>query len=188
MAIAIFGKKTFQVNSKIYTFDGFTLGSSLETESQDVANKKPSTYIKGPGLDTMNFNIPLSMSAGVNVRSEYESWVSIKNVGIAYPFILGKKPIGSKWLLKSVSLNDTKIDNKGNILTGTIELQFEEYVRSGNTKSTNGTSASSKKKNAPGIKTSTVDSKTASQLLSVNKASSKRSNINATAAVAKGSK
>ncbi|WP_054749593.1 phage tail protein [Ruminiclostridium josui] len=105
MAIAAFANKTFQVSSKkIYTFDEFSTGTALQTEKQDVAGKKPSTYIKGPDLDTMSFTIPLSITFGNNVLYEYDSWKAIMAAQKAYRFILGNKPVGGKWLLTSVAL------------------------------------------------------------------------------------
>ncbi|AYO30260.1 hypothetical protein D2962_06185 [Biomaibacter acetigenes] len=178
MPIAVFANKTFQVNSqKIYTFDDLTMNSSLETEKQDAANKKPSTYIKGPDLYTMSFSIPLDVSMGVNVRNEYGAWKALVEAGKPYPFILGGIPLGAnKWLLKSASLNNTVIDSNGNILSGTIQLEFEEYVRPGSaqaSKSTKKTSTSY----APGISLPKV-SGNINLLGSSDKADIKRSNPN----------
>ncbi|TZE82006.1 phage tail protein [Calorimonas adulescens] len=176
MPIAVFANKVFQVDSqKIYTFNDFTMSSSLETEKQDAANKKPSTYIKGPDLYTMSISIPLDVSMGVNVRNEYGAWKALVEAGKPYPFILGGKPLGSnKWLLKSASLNNTVIDSNGNILSGTIQLEFEEYVRPGSAQ----TSKSAKKTSyTPGISLPKVSSDM-NLLGSSDKADMKRSNPN----------
>jgi Phage protein U len=133
MAIATFGNKVFQVSaSKMYTFNEFQYSSSLQTEKQDVLERKPSTYNKGPDLDSMSFKIHLDAMFGVNPRAEMESWISIMNEGIAYPFILGGKPLGSsKWLLVSVGESNVNIDNAGKILGIDIDLKFDEYVSAG---------------------------------------------------------
>lgn len=184
MPIAVFYNKTFQVSSnKVYTFDGLSLSSSLQTDKQDAAGKKPSTYVKGPDLDTMGFNIPLRSSLGINVKAEYESWKAIEESGIAYPFILGGKPVGiNKWLLKSVSLNNTdEIDSTGNIKSGMLQLQFEEYVRPGSAQA-NQTSTS--KSSAPAVKVNKINPKI--DLLASNKAAVKRRNGNVFAALTEG--
>ena len=139
MEIAIFASKSFQVSSnRLYTFDEFSTGCSIDTETQDAAGGKPSTYIKGPGLDSMQFNIPLKTSMGINVRDEYESWKDIMEKSAAYPFILGGKPLGrNKWLLKKVDLSNLEFDFRGNILSGSLQLQFDEYVRPGSSQSGN---------------------------------------------------
>jgi phage protein U len=133
MAIATFGTKVFQVStSKMYTFNDFQYSSSLQTEKQEVLGRKPSTYNKGPDLDSMSFKIHIDAAFGVNPRVEMESWRAIMNAGVAYPFILGGKPLGSsKWLLVSVDESNVNIDNAGKILGVDIDLKFDEYVSAG---------------------------------------------------------
>lgn len=133
MQIAVFKNKVFQVDtSKIYTFKDFTYSSVLNTEHQDVDGKKPSTYVKGPGLDNFGIVITLETSNGVNPRQEWEEWQQILAQSLPDTFILGGKPIGeNKWLLKSVSPSDVRADNTGNITGLTLSLEFEEYVRPG---------------------------------------------------------
>jgi hypothetical protein len=175
MPIAVFASKTFNVSrDKVYTFDGLTLSSSLNVESQDVEGKKPSTYVKGSGLNAMSFNIPVKIELGYNPRAEYDAWEAIKDKAVAYPFILGGKPVGvNKYLLKSVSLNNTLADNKGNILSGTLQLEFEEYVRQGS--KTNSTSSSS-----PGVSSGNGIKYT--DILPKEKETQKRVNTNVAAA------
>ncbi|RCX20874.1 GpU protein [Anaerobacterium chartisolvens] len=185
MPIAVFANKSFQVsNRKLYTFNEFTTGGALQTEKQDVAGKKPSTYIKGSDLDTMSFNVPLDNSFGMDVREEYESWKTIKDARKAYTFILGNKPFGTnKWLLTSVALSDTTIDKKGNIIKGKLQLQFDEYVRAGSASA----SKSSSKKSAKGV--SAGDKSILDALISgEDKAAQKRTNTNASIAAAAGIK
>lgn len=154
MAIAVFGSKVFEVTpDKIYTFKNFQYSSTLETEDQDAAGKKPSTYNKGPGLGKISFKIDLDTSNGINPRAEIESWEEIKDAGIAYPFILGKRQWGKhKWLLIDVQAPDPVIDNHGNILEVEMSLQFKEYVRAGS--ASNQSAAAST--NAPGISVTPV--------------------------------
>jgi len=133
VAIAVFGAKVFQVtSSKIHTFDELQYGSTLETEKQDAAGKKPSTYNKGPGLNSLSAKINLDVALGLNPRRELEEWEAIKDDAVAYPFILGGRPLGNhKWLLVDVQTDKLRIDNLGNILSGTLSLKFDEFVRPG---------------------------------------------------------
>lgn len=181
MPIAVFANKSFQTSSrKLYTFTEFTTESTLQTESQDVAGKKPSTYIKCPGLDPLSFSIPLDISFGNNIRKEYEDWKAIKDAGKAYSFILGNKPLGSnKWLLKGVGLANSNINKTGEITKATLQLKFEEYVRPGSA------SASNKSKTQKGISSEDNDTLN-STISSQDKAYQKRTNPNATAAVVRG--
>lgn len=189
MDIAIFGKKTFQVSGrKIYTFNDFSLGGQLNTESQDVAGKKPSTYIKGAGLNSMSFNIPLDASLNIDVRAEYESWETIMNTGVAYAFILGGKPIGSnKWLLKSVDLSNVQIDAKGTWLKGMLNLQFDEYVRPGSVAATTTTKSGDTSKAPAVVAKGSVNKSAASKLLAgEDKSLKKRENRNMITSMIKG--
>lgn len=147
MAIAVYASKTFEVNTdKIYTFDDFQCSAALQTEKQDVENSKPSTYIKGADLETMNFKLKLDIAFGINPRREWEEWKEIMNAAKAYPFILGNKPYGGNWLLVSVGKSNVQIDNSGNILALELDLKFDEYVRQGTAKDKEKGKGKSKKK------------------------------------------
>ena len=175
MAIASFRNKIFTVNSnKIYTFSDLQYSSNYETEAQDVEGKKPSTYKKGSGLNTMSFSIKLDASFKVNPRKEMTDWENIKATGTPYPFILGNKSLGlNKWLLLDVSVSDMNIDNTGKILSANLNLKFEEYVRPGSKSST----SSSKKAKAAGVKTTaTIDPKLLMPTTE-EKATAKRTNV-----------
>lgn len=142
MSIATYASKVFQVSSdKIYTFDDFQYSSALQTEKQDTEGTKPSTYNKGSDLDSLSFKINLDVSYGVNPRTEWEDWKEIMNSSVAYPFILGGKPLGIyNFLVVGVAPSNVKIDNIGNILAMDLEVKFEEYVRAGAKKITKSTS------------------------------------------------
>lgn len=148
MAIAVFANKSFTVNAdKIYTFNEFQYSSSLQTEKQDKTGSKPSTYNKGPDLDNISFKIKLDVTYGVNPRQEWEDWKTLMETAVAYPFILGGKPLGSyNWLLVGVNPSNVNINNVGKILSMELELKFDEYARAGsaetsksNSKKSNGT-------------------------------------------------
>lgn len=142
MPIAVFGSKIFQITAdKIYTFSDFQYNSTLQTEKQDADGKKPSTYNKGPGLDSLGLKIRLSVDLGLNPRVEMGEWLAIKDDSIAYPFILGGVPFRpNKWLLVDVQASDEVFDNQGGMLAVILVLKFDEYVRPGSA------SESSKKK------------------------------------------
>lgn len=143
MPIAVFASKVFDVSSdRIYTFGEFKYTGTLETEKQDADRTKPSTYNKGPGLSSITIKLPLDAAHGVNPRRELDEWEAIKDKGVAYPFILGQRPMGqNKYLLVSVQADEAIIDNKGNILLAELTLKFDEYVRAGKKPAATGASA-----------------------------------------------
>jgi hypothetical protein len=177
--IAVFGSKTFQVSSnRIYTISNFEFSGSLETETIEVQGKKPSTHIKGEGLTGMSFSIPLDRAFGVDVLEEIKSWKSICSNAIPETFILGGEPLSvNKWLLKSVGVKNTVIDNAGKIRKALLELTFEEYVRAGVKSDAPAKKSSNEKENISDIILQDID-----------KSTQKRSNENVTSAIAAGVK
>ncbi|AUN08954.1 hypothetical protein CF081_19725 [Clostridium botulinum] len=133
MAIAVWGPMVFSVSlNKIYTFDGFSLSSSIDIEEQEREGSKPSTYIKGLNSDEISFTIPLIKQRKVNIRNEYINWINTQNKRIPYMLIINNKPVtSSKFLLTSVKLSNTLLDRKGDYFKATIEVTFKEFVRKG---------------------------------------------------------
>lgn len=133
MPIASYQKKVFQVSAnKMNLLNNLAWSSSIDTESVDKLKDKPSTYIKGPALGKMSFDITLRASAKVNVRAEIEQWEAICAKGAADEFVLGNKKVGAnRWLLTGVDVSDLEIDNRGRIIGAAIKLSLDEYVRAG---------------------------------------------------------
>ncbi|MCR4436155.1 MAG: phage tail protein [Clostridiales bacterium] len=131
--IASFANKEFSVSlNRIYPFTDFSLSGSINKEIQEREGQKPATYIKGLGLEALSISIPLVAQKNVNVRSELESWRTIRDARIPYYFIVAGKPIiPNKMLLESVELSDSIFDLSGNIVRGTLQLKFEEYAAAG---------------------------------------------------------
>lgn len=143
MAIATFASKVFEVSSdKIYTFDGFQYTSALQTEKQQASKGRPKTYITGPDLEGVTFKIKLDVMLGLKPRSEWEDWISILESEIAYPFIIGGKPVGkNNWLLTSVAQSNVVLDNEGNMLSMDLEIKLDEFAYLGSATSSTKSSA-----------------------------------------------
>lgn len=133
MSILEFGNKIFSVSpNRIYTFDSLERSGELSIDEQEVDGQKPSTYVKGPTLDKVGFNVVLKNTDNLDIRSEIESWMDIKDAAIPYYIIIGKKIYGkNKYLLTNVSVSDQIIMASGTISRATIRLDFSEYVRKG---------------------------------------------------------
>lgn len=172
MAIAAFANKVFEVNTnKLYTFDDIQYSSSLQTEKQDSDGSKPSTYIKGPDLDTLEFKLSFDVLNGINPRREWEDWQGIMSSGKPYKFILGGKPLGKYlWLLTGVTPSDIKIDNSGNVLSLGLDIKLDEYVRAGSAKENSGSNS------APAISKAHNTNTTAKSGANKNKSDEKRKN------------
>lgn len=153
MYIAMFGTKGFTVNSNIIlTFNDMQITSTLETEAQENTGKKASTYIKGPGLNTFSLKVPLDYSLGVRPLEQINQWFKIKDEATAYPFLLKGAPfLNTKWLLVEVKATDLNIDSVGNMLSATLALTFNEFVRAGTAKKKESSTSKKKKKNTESV-------------------------------------
>lgn len=187
MAIAVFRNKSFQVSrNKINTFNDLTWSGDLNTETQEKLNGKPSTYIKGVNLDSMSFSIQLKRILGMNVRKEIDDWEDIKLNADPGIFMLGTKPLGdNKWLLKSTSVSNTIITNKGELMEAVLQLEFEEYVRPGSSSATKKATKAKSKAKGSAVAVTIVPS---NYVNASDKADKKRNNTNANKAVANGKK
>lgn len=132
MALGGFSGKLFEVSSnKVYTFDDYGKSFTLNTESQEVDGDKPSTYIKGKGLQNPSISIKLRQTQNVNVETEVEDWGKICEAGTPYMLFLGNNPVAAnKFLLMKVDISDTNYFG-GKLIKATLKLDFEEYVRAG---------------------------------------------------------
>ena len=146
MALGGFSGKLFEVSSnKIYTFDDYSKSFTLNVESQEVDGDKPSSYIKGKGLQNPSITIKLRQSSSIDVQTEVEDWGKICEEGTPYMLFLGDNPVAiNKFLLKKVDVSDTNYFG-GKLIKATLKLEFEEYVRAG-VKKESGTSDEDKSK------------------------------------------
>lgn len=153
MSLGGFSGKLFEVSSnKIYTFDDYTKSFSLNVESQEVDGDKPSTYIKGKGLQNPSISIKLRQSSSIDVVTEVEDWGRICESGAPNMLFLGDNPVSTnKFLLKNVGLSDTTYFGS-KLIKATLKLDFEEYVRAG-VKKESGTSDEDKEKASKSSKT-----------------------------------
>lgn len=175
--IGSFANKVFKVSSNhLYTFDEFTMSGELKVDEQEVDGSKPSTYIKGSGLDKVSLNILLIKQKNINVRNEIQDWFKIRDSKTPHHLIVGNKNLSTyKFLLTNVDTSDTKIGPNGEFLKSTLKLQFSEYVRAGkkeNNSTSTSSSSSSSKSNAGTSKTSKKTKKTSSKSKSQNSSTS----------------
>lgn len=97
--------------------------------THDIHLKKPKLEFLGPGLSDLKFKMDFDASRGVNPKNETDDLIRMQRDGKYAVFILGGKRFGvSHFVLKSVSIDFRRIDNKGNILAATADVTLEEYV------------------------------------------------------------
>ncbi len=130
--IAYWGQEHFRASSRmIFTFNGFERTSGGRYNSLDRIGQKPLTDYTGPGLDGVKFTVILNRSLKFSPRSVVDYWNRLSNSGKADILVVGNKMVGrNEWLLKSVDEKWDRIDVFGNIISGTMDLTFEEYLKS----------------------------------------------------------
>ena len=133
MSLGGFGDKTFEVSmNKIYTFKDYSNEVSLETEDQDVDGSKPSTYIKGMGLEAPSITIELRQSKNIDVETEYNNWKSICRNKKPHMLFLGNESVSTnKFLLIKVAISNVQFFSSEKMIKATLNLSFKEYVRAG---------------------------------------------------------
>jgi phage protein U len=173
--LAAFGQKVFQVsNKKIYTFQDYSRSSTLAEEDVEVLGKKPSTHIKGPGLDSVTFVIALNANLGVNVEQEIASWISVKDSQKPQLLTIGNSPVSTnKFLITQIQESEVVINNKGKKIKAKMTLTLKEYVRAG---------TPPKKEKASSQVSPSEQALIVEQLLNADKSESKRTNPAAEAA------
>lgn len=120
--------KTFECNSKtINLIDGLTTSFEINEETTTDKNGKSQTVKKGLKPQSVSFTINPVYAAGVNPRSEFESYKSL--IGKTARLYVGSKAFGPYLMLKSASLSDSKLTNTGAMLSCKISLSFEQSTK-----------------------------------------------------------
>lgn len=103
-----------------------TRGVSVE-RNQDKEGE-PATQTVALDLMTLDVSYTAVQSAtGENPRGTYGTWW--RYVGTYAPFFLGgRKFMADLFMLKSCNMSDAVVDGRGEIVSCTIELSFEEYA------------------------------------------------------------
>lgn len=120
-------KKWFVTEKQIKDFKNLAYTYEQNAQNNSSTEGKGLTNERGLKLFEMSFNTTLLISAGVSVRKEIESWKEeVSKVGVFY--LNGKPIIKTKLRLNKVSVSETVIDNKGRMVSATIQFNFIEYA------------------------------------------------------------
>jgi phage protein U len=128
-----FGEIIFQVSGneggKIETFDDFVRTSAERWANHDLIGLKPKSEFLGPGLDKITFSMQFDVSFGMNPRIEMEKLVVMSRSGQVETLIVGGKPLGvNKWKIINLTQSWKTVDNRGNVVSGGLDITLEEYV------------------------------------------------------------
>lgn len=128
--IGYYGDIVFETSdSRILTFSDFQRNTASRWAKHEVIGKKPTSEFIGPDLDTISFTVNLNGNFGVKPREEMELWLRKSRSGTAEILVIGNRALGvDKWIVKSVSQAWGVILNKGEVFSGKVDIELEEYV------------------------------------------------------------
>lgn len=118
-AMLTWRKKKLRVSSsKMYPVNDFSA-------SVKIKQKKSSSKKKRVELEEIEFTAICVANAGINPQDEYISWRKlIKRSGVIY--LHGKAWRTNPFILQSVSLGNTILDDYGRLRYGELKLKFKE--------------------------------------------------------------
>lgn len=103
-----------------------SISTAVEVKKTSDSTKGKSK-ITGMELQALSISYLTTFAAGGQPRKEYEKWESL--IGRYAPLRLAGRRFGPKsFQLRSVEIADAQLDSWGRIISGTINLEFVEYV------------------------------------------------------------
>jgi hypothetical protein len=107
----------------------FKISQKLKTEEQENETTGNKTIVKSLEPEVLNISYSTSFAVGVDPRGEFE--MLKKCAGMQDLFILGGKKVSkTNFSLDEIQLSNTVLDNKGQILTGELTLNFNTNTNS----------------------------------------------------------
>lgn len=119
----------FQVSdNRVNTFNNFTRTGDARYEKHAIKHQKPLLEFEGPDVESVTFDVKLSVNLGINPLAELEKWKKSWREGKRGIFLLGNKPVSNNaFVISKVTENHKTFDKKGNVLTIEISLDLLEY-------------------------------------------------------------
>lgn len=129
--VGSFGAVVFQASPDLVrTFDEMTRTTAGRWANHEILGKKPKSQYIGPGLDQISFTMYFNALLGVNPRKEIDKLVEYDRSGKVSSLIVGGKKLGvGLWKITGMTQNLLTFDNKGTLLTASVSLTLEEYVK-----------------------------------------------------------
>lgn len=129
--IGAFAGVTFSVSDKtVKTFNNMKWQISGKYAEHDRHLKRDLLEFLGPELETISFEMRLSVFLGVTPLTEIIKLRSIVQTGKTNRLVIGGKVYGSyKWAMTEMSVNLERFDNKGNLLVAVVDVTMKEYPK-----------------------------------------------------------
>lgn len=125
--MAKWGSKSWAISSKqVKALEDLAFSYEQVADNNTSTEEQKTTNERGTELFPLTCTTVLHSGAGVDVRSEIESWGKLVTK-VEYFYLNGKKLGPGKLQLRKVSVSDVKLDDLGRIRLATISLEFKEY-------------------------------------------------------------
>jgi hypothetical protein len=126
-----FLEKKFKIDKKTARLlNSIELQTAIDYTEQETIDGLPQLDIKGFKPQSFNVEYKAVTAMGTNPLDEYNAWK--KELGKAGVFYLGEQQLGvDVFVLKTVALNDGKINARGEFITGTIQLGLTQDIVAG---------------------------------------------------------
>lgn len=113
--------------ARVISVESFSTGRSVSVERNADKEGEPATQTVAFDLQTLSFSYTLNATAGCSPYSEYNDARAC--LGIHAPFYLGGKRFpADEMLLKSVNTKDWVFGARGEAISVTVDVEFEEYA------------------------------------------------------------
>lgn len=129
--IGSLGDITFQVSSEtVKTLDNMTWSGSARYGSHQVHLGNTLSEFSGVDLDTITFDMYLSVYLGVNPMDDIVTLFGYERDGTNLSFIVGDKVYGKyRWNVLNHKVKIETYDNAGNMTSVTLSVTLKEYTK-----------------------------------------------------------
>lgn len=127
MKIGSLGDIVFEVSDKtVNTFNGLKLSGGANIATHARHNQTALSEFTGAASENISFTVKTYRQLGVEPSDEIELIRNYTRTGTALKFVLGKKVIGGKWLIKTWNATQDDFDKNGIPTSAIINLTLTE--------------------------------------------------------------
>lgn len=124
--IGTLGNIIFSVSAdKVLTFQSLTRNRAGRYHQHQVIFQKAKLEFLGPEVEKITLPIRLDVALGVNPMNEIDVIKEYVNAGERLALTIGQKYHGD-WVIESFSESWDHVDNRGNLLVATVNLNLLE--------------------------------------------------------------
>lgn len=129
--IGTFAGVVFSVSDKtVCTFNNMKWQISGNYAEHDRHMKRDLLEFLGPELETISFEMELSVFLGVTPLTELKKLRKIVQTGKTDRLVIGGKVYGAyKWAMTGISVDMKRFDKKGNLLSAKVTASIKEYAK-----------------------------------------------------------